>query len=113
MGISKKGCLLPKPIDEEDVGLEPEQKTSREQEIRRIGAALHDLCQPLTTLQCRLEMAGMIGTVEAYREAVEVGLTECARLAELVAAMREGVRAAQTAGSGEIGAAEGLHRVAR
>ena len=105
MGISKKGCLLPKPIDEEDVGLEPEQRTLREQEIRRIGAALHDLCQPLTTLQCRLEMAGMIGTTEAYREAVEVGLTECARLAELVAAMREGVRAAQMAGSGEVGAA--------
>ena len=91
---------MPEPIYEEDARLEPKDKTFREQEIRRIAAALHDLCQPLTTLQCRLEMAGMIGTTEAYREAVEVGLTECARLAELVAAMREGVRAAREAGSG-------------
>ncbi len=78
----------------------PERSTLREAEIKRIAAALHDLCQPLTTLQCRLEMAGMLGTPEAYREAVEVGLAECGRLAELVTAMREGVRAAREAGTG-------------
>jgi len=87
------------PVQEGDVGLDRERRILREQEIRRIGAALHDLCQPLTTLQCRLEMAGMIGTPEAYRDAVEAGLTECARLTELVAAMREGVRAAREPGA--------------
>jgi signal transduction histidine kinase len=93
-------------MDEEEAGLELEQRTLHEQEIRRISAALHDLCQPLTTLQCRLEMAGLIGTAAAYREAVEAGLTECARLAELVAAMREGVRAARAAESGGMGTSE-------
>jgi len=65
-----------------------------EREIKRIGTALHDLCQPLTTLQCRLEMAGLVGTPEAYREAVEMGLMECGRLAQVVGSMRDIVRAA-------------------
>jgi hypothetical protein len=65
-------------------------------EIERIGKALHDLCQPLTTLQCRLELAGLIGTAEAYREAVRLGLVECERLVEAVGAMREIVRAARS-----------------
>jgi len=64
-----------------------------ERELKRIGIALHDLCQPLTTLQCRLEMAELLGTPEAYREAVEAGLTECGRLTEVVGSMREIVRA--------------------
>jgi signal transduction histidine kinase len=55
--------------------------------------ALHDLCQPLTTLQCRLEMAGVVGTAEAYREAVELGLVECSRLLSAIDTMREVVRA--------------------
>ena len=29
--------------------------------LRQIGMVLHDLCQPLTNLQCRLESEGMIG----------------------------------------------------
>ncbi len=62
--------------------------------LRQLNQALHDLCQPMTTLQCRLEMAGVVGTNEAYREAVEQGLTECSRLIESVDAMRGMVRAA-------------------
>jgi hypothetical protein len=61
--------------------------------MEQIGRALHDLCQPLTTLQCRLEIAGMTGTNEAYREAVDLGLAECVRLMESVDSMREIVRA--------------------
>ena len=56
--------------------------------IEQIGRVLHDLCQPLTTLQCRLEIAGLVGTAEAYREAVSLGLMECARLVEGVHSMR-------------------------
>ncbi len=63
-------------------------------QLRRLGVALHDLCQPLTTLQCRLEMAELIGTAEAHREAVEAGRTECARLSAAVRSMREMLRAA-------------------
>jgi hypothetical protein len=65
--------------------------------VMRISKALHDLCQPLTTLQCRLELATALGTAEAYREAAEMGLAECGRLAEMVGSMREIVRSAMQA----------------
>jgi len=74
--------------------LDDVEQKSRESEIKRIGVALHDLCQPLTTLQCRLEMAELVGTPEAYREAVETGLAECERLAAAVGSMRDMIRAA-------------------
>jgi len=69
-----------------------DEPRSRGEGLKRVGRALHDLCQPLTTLQCRLEMAGIVGTPEAYREAVDLGLTECARLVDAVGSMREIVR---------------------
>jgi signal transduction histidine kinase len=71
--------------------------------VRRIGKGLHDLCQPLTTLQCRLELATLVGTAEAYREAVERALVECDRLTEAVGAMRAIVRAATADGVAERG----------
>jgi signal transduction histidine kinase len=78
-----------------------------------MGRALHDLCQPLTTLQCRLEMAQMQGTAEAYREAVEKGLVECERLTELVKSMRTMLRLATGGGGVEAkeGGREGLEEV--
>jgi hypothetical protein len=63
--------------------------------MERISEALHSLCQPLTTLQCRLEMADLIGTMEGYKEAVTHALAECTRLANGVGFLREIVRAAQ------------------
>lgn len=39
-------------------------------------------------------MAGLAGTQDAYREAVDLGLVECVRLVEAVGSMREIVRAA-------------------
>jgi hypothetical protein len=71
--------------------------------VKQISKALHDLCQPLTTLQCRLEMATLVGTAEAYREAAELGLAECMRLSEAVGEMRAIVRAATSEG-GVVGA---------
>jgi hypothetical protein len=61
--------------------------------MARLGGALHDLCQPLTTLQCTLELAGMTGSAEACRQAIDAALLECARLAEAVGSMRQIVRA--------------------
>jgi hypothetical protein len=58
----------------------------------QISQALHDLCQPLTTLQCRLEIAQMGGTPDDFREAVELGLVECDRLIQGVGLMRKIVR---------------------
>ncbi len=66
--------------------------------MEEMGRVLHELCQPLTTLQCRLEMAGLIGTVEGYREAVDHGLAECSRLVQAVGSMREILRLTQQAG---------------
>lgn len=60
--------------------------------MERMGRALHELCQPLTTLQCGLELAGLTNTPEGYRAAVSTGLSECARLSERVHQMREIVR---------------------
>jgi len=57
--------------------------------IRQIDVALHDLCQPLTTLQCVLELAQVCNTPEAYREAVDTALAECTRLTAMVDSMRE------------------------
>jgi hypothetical protein len=79
----------------------PESSTC-EQELTRISAALHDLCQPLTTLQCRLEMAELLDTPESYREAVVAGMRECLRLSAAVTSMRVAVGAAmQQAGGGD------------
>jgi len=63
--------------------------------MEQMGRALHDLCQPLTTLQCRLELAGLVRTEEGYREAVELGLEECGRLVQVVGSMRKIVCAAK------------------
>jgi signal transduction histidine kinase len=62
------------------------------QQRKQLGDALHDMCQPLTTLQCRLEMAILTDSQEAYREAMEDGLTECRRIVESVKSMREILR---------------------
>lgn len=59
---------------------------------RQLGVVLHDLCQPLTTLQCRLELAELVDTEAGYREAVTLGLAECARLTDCVTQMRELLR---------------------
>ena len=61
--------------------------------MEQMGKQLHELCQPLTTLQCSLELAGLTDTTEAYRVAVRAALNECARVAERVRLMREMVLA--------------------
>jgi signal transduction histidine kinase len=62
---------------------------SNRRKFKQIGAALHEMCQPLTTLQCTLEMAGQNDTLGEYREATETGLAECRRLVALVELLRE------------------------
>jgi len=62
------------------------------EESGQLNAALHDLCQPLTTLQCTLEMALLVDTLEKYREAAELALAQCTRFAESVRSMREIIR---------------------
>ena len=76
----------------EGSGKEAGQGAALSEGLRRANVALHDLCQPLTTLQCRLEMAQMLDTQQDYRETVGLGLTECARLSASVISMREALR---------------------
>lgn len=78
--------------------------------MKQLSAALHEMCQPLTTLQCRLEIAALTDTQEAYREAMESGLAECRRMVASVESMREilheAKREAESEERGESGVEE-------
>jgi hypothetical protein len=60
-----------------------------EEMISGIEVALHDLCQPLTVLQCKLELGLLKGGEEATHAAVVDGLHECRRMNAVVKTMRE------------------------
>jgi hypothetical protein len=63
---------------------------SRDQiDLKQSNLELHDLCQPLTALQCRLEMGRMLGHPEALEEAVKGGLEETRRMFHIIAHMRQ------------------------
>lgn len=82
-------------MDPEHGILKPEpQYEDRVTVMRKVAASLHDLCQPLTALQCRLEIGQLLATPAAYEEAVMEGLRESERLVASVTAMRELVRQA-------------------
>jgi glucose-6-phosphate-specific signal transduction histidine kinase len=49
---------------------------------------LHDLAQPVTALQCRLEIAQMVGDEASMREAVEGGLEDTRRIFAAMEEMR-------------------------
>jgi hypothetical protein len=73
--------------------------TSRSEiDLEQSHAELHDLCQPLTALHCRLEMGKMLGHAEALEEAVNGGLEETRRMFAVIALMRQrllGIEAAE------------------
>ncbi len=57
--------------------------------LRAMESELHGLCQPLTTLQCRLELGQMCADEASLMEAVEGALVETAKLFQGIGAMRE------------------------
>jgi hypothetical protein len=57
--------------------------------LQQMDSELHDLCQPLTALQCQLELGKMLDHETALREAVDGALMETRRMFEIVARMRE------------------------
>jgi signal transduction histidine kinase len=57
--------------------------------LKTIERELHDLCQPLTTLQCRLELAEMCADEVSLMEAVKGSLQETERLFRGIQLMRE------------------------
>jgi hypothetical protein len=62
------------------------RKNSMVVEIER---ELHDLCQPLTTLQCQLELGQMCGDEASLMEAVEGALLETTKVFRGIGLMRE------------------------
>lgn len=58
-------------------------------DLERRHEELHDLCQPLTALQCRLEIGRMPGHPGGLEEAVEGSLEETRRLFEIIARIRQ------------------------
>jgi signal transduction histidine kinase len=62
---------------------------TREELLEQMHADLHDLCQPLTALQCRLEIGRMLGHDSALQEAVDGGLEETQRMFEVINQMRQ------------------------
>ena len=84
--------MIRSKLDETHEGIaniEDRELTSCAGMRERMDRALHDLCQPLTTLQCRLEVAQMIGSPEACREAIDLGMLECAQLYAAVGILRD------------------------
>lgn len=57
--------------------------------LDQLHADLHELCQPLTALQCRLEIGRMMGNEEALIEAVDGCLEETRRMFEVIDRMRQ------------------------
>ncbi len=58
-------------------------------DLEQRHAELHDLCQPLTALQCRLEMGRMLGQPGSLEEAVDGSLEETRRMFEVIARIRQ------------------------
>ena len=58
-------------------------------QLEQRHAELHDLCQPLTALQCRLEIGRMRNHESALLEAIDGGLEETRRMFEIIARIRQ------------------------
>jgi hypothetical protein len=67
-------------------------------QIETIAAALHEMCQPLTALQCRLELGGIRDNAHAMREDIDGAMDDCARMMAAVGRMRAVVAAAREHG---------------
>jgi len=87
------------------------QETFRSERAAAMHSALHDLCQPLTALQCRLEMGRLAASGDGLREAVDGGLEETRRLFVAVARLRRCLLEAEAGGLVMMDAVEGGGRV--
>ena len=68
--------------------------------VQNFERELHDICQPCTTLQCRLELARLTGGAEAMEAAVVGGLRDCSRILARITSIREALLN-EAAGIGE------------
>jgi signal transduction histidine kinase len=58
-------------------------------QLEQRHAELHELCQPLTALQCRLEIGRLQNHEGALVEAVNASLKETQRMFEVIARIRQ------------------------
>ena len=65
-----------------------EQSRKSESEVDLLHAELHDLCQPLTALQCRLEMSRIPSSGDCLKEVIEDAMEETHRIFAVVERMR-------------------------
>ena len=65
--------------------------------IAEVRAGLHELCQPLATLQCLLELGAMDATMAESQACITDALGECARMNACVVTLREAVLRAMAA----------------
>jgi signal transduction histidine kinase len=65
------------------------RNTVRNTGIEQMHEELHDLCQPLTALQCRLEIGRLLAHDGALQEAVDGGLEETRRMFEVIDRIRQ------------------------
>ena len=56
--------------------------------LSKLEKELHDLAQPISSLQCRLEIGKMLGGQDALQEAVEGGLKDLSRMTEILTNLR-------------------------
>ena len=63
--------------------------------LRELELDLHELCQPLTALSCRLELVGQSATAEQMREVINGGMEEIRRAFKAARKMREHLEAAR------------------
>jgi hypothetical protein len=59
--------------------------------LESVREQIHDISQPVTAILCQLELGRMLGTEEALRDAVIIGVAEAARLSSLVQTLRDTV----------------------
>ncbi len=60
----------------------------RKDALDQMHADLHDLCQPLTALQCRLEIGRMTCDESALLGTIDGGLEETRRMFEVISRIR-------------------------
>jgi hypothetical protein len=86
-----------------------ERAEIRDSLLRDLERELHDLCQPVSTLQCLLEYGQMCGTPEELLLAVESGLVETVRIFRCIEAMRGRILQGNVEQHGDAGGVSGVN----
>jgi len=57
--------------------------------LREMVQELHELCQPVTAVRCRLQMGDLMGDPYSLKEAVSGSLEDTRKICESIARLRE------------------------